>query len=223
MFDKIEKEYDIKLKPGIVVVRVDGKGFSKLLKPYRPYDRDHAEAMIISAMETSKIMGNFILAYTQSDEISFVMACLGQAEPWFDNRVQKITSVLASSVSSHYSVLMTYAKEQPIITQFDARAFVVDDVQNLIKYLRLRISNSVNNSTSSMYRHVVGNKNISLNSMSAELIKLDVDINESFRHGTIIIRHHREFTRINPMDIRSELSNFIIQLFEMKMLKKEFK
>lgn len=223
MFDKEEKKYDIKIPPkSIVVIRADGKSFSKMLRPFRPYDQEHSEAMIIAAIETCKIMMNVMFCYVQSDEVSFVLCDdFGDAQPWFDNRLQKLVSVSASSVASNYSVLMTHYKKQPMIASFDAKAFSVDSIKELVKYIRLRITNSVNNSTVSLYKYSIGNpERKPLSALSSAIASNDIEVPDTFRHGTLLVNYNRSWTRLSPANIKSELSPFIFNLFEKKHVEK---
>lgn len=82
-----------------MIIRLDGKAFHSFTKGFkRPYD----EVLINSMWETAKYLCENIqgckIAYVQSDEISLFINNYESidTEPWFNNNIQKITSVSAS-------------------------------------------------------------------------------------------------------------------------------
>ena len=60
-----------------IVVRVDGRGFSKLCKKYefeKPNEKRGIDLMNASATEVVKALVDVVLAYGQSDDYSFVFS-----------------------------------------------------------------------------------------------------------------------------------------------------
>lgn len=119
-------------------VRVDGKAFHTWTKqePLRlargvglPFHTNIHGAMTYATTETAKQMQGFKLAYTQSDESTFMMADFDtvETEGWFGYRVNKIVSITASLFTYHFNYFMQqecgYENLKPAI--FDARAFVI--------------------------------------------------------------------------------------------------
>jgi len=118
-----------RLEKGVVILRVDGKAFhtwTKQIKARKPFDYTVQLAMLDATKETAKHMQGFKLAYTQSDEATFMLANLGEKEAgWFDYKLAKLTSV-TSSLFTYYFNRSFLSEESmwdfpPAI--FDARAF----------------------------------------------------------------------------------------------------
>lgn len=90
-----------------VVIRVDGRGFSRWTKGLRrPYDARLSRLMIETTRflvkETSALIG-----YTQSDEISLVlMASSHDQELWFGSKKQKATSISAALTTMFFNRLL---------------------------------------------------------------------------------------------------------------------
>ena len=114
-----------------VVVRLDGRSFSKFTKGMkRPFDKDFRQAMV----EVTKYLveqTNAKIGYTQSDEISLVLHVDNlEGSIMFDGRVQKIASNFASMASVKF--LMEMQKRFPekvdgtkTLPTFDARVFAL--------------------------------------------------------------------------------------------------
>lgn len=114
-----------------LVIRVDGRAFHTFLRgAVRPFDQDVIDAMVHAAKTVAADMQGFKLAYTQSDECTFVLTDYDTltTQGWFDYRLSKVITIAASSFTAafnhHYG---SYA------AVFDGRAFTVpvDDVPNV--------------------------------------------------------------------------------------------
>lgn len=82
-----------------IIVRCDGRSFSRLCRKLkRPYSPRMQDAMIETMFYVVTEMAGCCFAYTQSDEITFVLRNDQSldSEPWYGNRIQKIASVTAS-------------------------------------------------------------------------------------------------------------------------------
>lgn len=147
------------------IVRVDGKAFhtfTRRLKedidPTVKYHFSHRfhKVMMGVANWLCHGMQGATLAYTQSDEISILLKDweTHDTQPWFDGKVQKITSISAGMASAYFQHSwqwefgndspFTYIQELPV---FDARVFNVPfaDVDNyFIWRQRDAIRNSIN-------------------------------------------------------------------------------
>jgi len=131
-----------------VIVRCDGKGFSKWtkkLKLQKPFDNRMCDAMMHTIWEVGSKIEGCVFAYTQSDEMTFVL-CNDQSnesEPWFGNRVQKIASVVSSMVTAHFG-----GKMSGPLAYFDTRVFGVPTWQEAINCLVWRQNDATKNSVS---------------------------------------------------------------------------
>ena len=112
------------------VVRVDGRGFSKLTERAfeKPFDVRFRDLM----HETARaLVDDFqaVCAYVQSDEISLVFA-----PDWglFDRRVEKLVSLTASLAGATFSLGLGE------VIQFDSRLWVGASVDAVVDYMRWR-------------------------------------------------------------------------------------
>lgn len=137
------------------VIRVDGRCFHTLLKKAKkPFDYYFVATMDIVAQEMCKNIGNAVLAYTQSDEISIVLQDFKThaTEPWFGGVVQKQTSI-AASLATYYFNHNGYGE----MGLFDARVYSISSKTEVMNYLLWRqkdaIRNSVSMAAQSMFSH----------------------------------------------------------------------
>ena len=135
-----------------VIVRVDGKKFSrftKVQKCEKPFDKCLTNAMQQAMIKTAKSIEGCVFGYTQSDEMTFVILNDQslESQPWFGNRVQKICSVVASTVTAHFnSTYFPYGFEYPAL--FDARVFSVPNLCEAANALVWRQNDATKNSIS---------------------------------------------------------------------------
>ena len=116
-----------------IVVRLDGRGFTKLTKTgdafEKPFDERFKEGMVITADALMNCGFDMPLAYTQSDEISVVISPNCSA---FGRRSQKLTTVLSGQASATMSLFL----ERPCV--FDARALLLPTSETVGHYLQWR-------------------------------------------------------------------------------------
>jgi tRNA(His) guanylyltransferase len=124
-----------------VVVRVDGKGFTKFTAEHgyeKPNDIRGLSLMTACAIEVVKSIPGFILAYGQSDEYSFV---LHKASQLYNRRGEKIISTVVSQFSSAFVYLWPrFFPETRLLRPpgFDSRAVLYPNEDILMDYLRWR-------------------------------------------------------------------------------------
>lgn len=132
-------ESNRRLAKGAVIIRVDGKAFhswTDRIKANRPFDRAVIESMIYAMEQTVKEMQGFRLAYTQSDECTFLLTNLDEAqEMWFGGKQDKLISITASTFTIHFNDMIRGLKTEADYTKpalFDARAhnIPVEDAAN---------------------------------------------------------------------------------------------
>ena len=127
-----ESREENRLMPRVpIIVRLDGRGFSKFCKGMKkPFDDDFREAMI----EVTKHLveeTNAKIGYTQSDEISLILYSDNHetGTTIFDGRVQKMSSVFASIASTKFLMEMLKRFPEKVsdnkYPQFDCRVFSV--------------------------------------------------------------------------------------------------
>ena len=115
-----------------VVVRLDGRSFSALtraLELEKPFDREFCDHIVATARHVLACGFRTVYGYTQSDEISVVLARHDDA---FGRRLQKTVSVLAGEASATLSLALGTR------AVFDARVLVFDGLDAVVDYLRWR-------------------------------------------------------------------------------------
>lgn len=153
-----EGQYRFKLAPrSFVVVRLDGKAFHTYTKNFeRPWDDRLVNTIQSTCRHLCETMSGAVLGYSQSDEISIVMApgVKLTSEPWFDNNLQKIVSVSASICTSFFNKTMRCSFPigfEPDDANFDSRAFVLPE-DEVVNYLIWRQQDCTRNSVSMLAR-----------------------------------------------------------------------
>ena len=151
-----------------VVIRVDGRAFHSFTKGLnRPFDNVFQTAMIETMEAMCEQIQNCIFAYTQSDEITFILKDWKElnTSAWFDYRTDKLCSISASlatyyfnkffkfnatriinnsSATDEYALTLIHCLDK--IAIFDARCFNIpkEEVTNLIYWRQLdAIRNSI--------------------------------------------------------------------------------
>lgn len=169
---RYEDSYRIKLPRRVPkVLRIDGRAFHTYLRnAKKPYDTQVMECMVHAASEVLKDIGGIArFAYVQSDECSIVIndALDINTQPWFDNNLQKVSSVSASIFSCAFN---SNVATLPILSDvdgwavFDARFFIVPDPQEVVNCMIWRQQDATRNSIEqygrSMFSHAeMQNKN----------------------------------------------------------------
>ena len=135
-----EQSFDVKEDAPYLIVRLDGKGFSKFTKENyaKPFDYNFLEQMIKT---TKYLMSNsgydVIAAYTQSDEISLVIKG-GEKLP-YQGKTRKLLSILAGMASA------VFTKESGHLAVFDARYRTANTLEEIVDYVNWRSSDSIRN------------------------------------------------------------------------------
>ena len=144
-----------------VLIMCDGHCFSHYVKKkYKlPFDPAFMDKMNTAAIEAAKNIQGFILAYTQSDEISFLIH-RREGSPFFDYRLQKMVSLVASWVSTAFmaevykDIARTPASSEDISEMisevkhlvFDGRAFNLPTDNEAFSWFLWRQNDCVRNS-----------------------------------------------------------------------------
>jgi tRNA(His) 5'-end guanylyltransferase len=225
--DRIKLYYEDRFKTylmrrAITIIRLDGKGFSKYTNSLdKPFDEGFSEDMIATAGYLCENIQGAKFAYTQSDEISIVMTDFDtlETDAWYDNNVQKITSIAASLATAKFNQLRmaracfddVIKEDAPIykddiedfkLATFDARVFQVPTVDEMINTMIWRQQDATRNSVSmAAYAHFgdkkTKNKN---NSEKQEMLFQEKGINWNdyavkFKRGTVVKKEKVEMER----------------------------
>jgi len=174
------------------IIRVDGNNFhhvAKELKLKKPFDERFHELMVQTAKEYMKNIGfNVILAYTFSDEISYLYL----TDVPFNGRIEKLLTITTSYTASILTnKLHEYGYKKLI--GFDGRIVKVNSIKEIIDYLTWRSSHSYRNFLNSYAQayihedltHMKGSEIIK------RLLMLGIDVNSVScweKFGTLIIK-----------------------------------
>lgn len=153
------------LPKGAMFVRVDGKAFhtwTKKISAARPFDRIVHQCMSYATRKTAREIQGFSLAYTQSDEATFMFHNLEpESRAWFDGKVSKLVSVTASLFTYHFNnyygdFVLTHGYPR-VPAFFDSRAFSVpvEDAANVFVW---REQDWRRNSVQMLGQHYIGHK-----------------------------------------------------------------
>jgi tRNA(His) guanylyltransferase len=129
---RYERAYNYALTPrSCLFVRVDGKAFHTFTRGCdKPFDQKLIDSMVEAAQETAKEMMGFKLAYTQSDECTFMLTDFDthDTEGWFNYELNKVVSISASCYTAAFN--RAYGSTHAM---FDSRAFIVplEDAPNV--------------------------------------------------------------------------------------------
>lgn len=140
-------ESNRRLANGAVIIRVDGKAFhtwTKQIDANKPFDEAVIASMQWATRAVAENMQGFKLAYTQSDESTFLLTNTGEKEQqWFGGKTDKLISVTASMFTyffnqefNHWSMKKGYSN---VPAFFDARVFniPVEDAANCFYWRQL--------------------------------------------------------------------------------------
>ena len=126
-----------------IVIRCDGRRFSKLKENGNfnlPYDKGFHEKMV---KITDKALSSLFcagMAYTISDEISFV---LPREFNMYNRRIEKLLSVVAGYLSGEGSLEFYELGLAPV--SFDAKIFEFDSIAGVLEYLDERKNSGFRN------------------------------------------------------------------------------
>lgn len=140
---KYEESWDFKIPPHMsVVIRVDGKNFSKLTSHLlKPFDNVFHSIMDTTAVDVAKEIDGCKLVYTQSDEATFILNNVDNQTLYFNGRIQKIVSIVAANMSIKF-----YKNFMQFILQYQ------DKVQENIEMYSSNEIEAVNNRISSLWK-----------------------------------------------------------------------
>ncbi|KAH8717557.1 tRNA(His) guanylyltransferase [Beauveria bassiana] len=133
---------DYLLRNTWVVVRVDGRAFTKMCARYgfeKPNDRRALDVMNSAARAVVADLPEIIIAYGVSDEYSFV---LHKSCNLFERRASKLVSTIVSTFTANYvHCWPNFFPDTPLsfpLPTFDGRAVCYPTVQNLRDYMSWR-------------------------------------------------------------------------------------
>ena len=189
-----------------VCVRIDGKTFSSWTKGLtRPYDKRLVDLMVDTTIYLVE-QTNAIIGYTQSDEISLMFYSDDlKSQIFFDSKIQKIVSVLASMTTAYFNSQVPYRIPEKAnrMALFDARAWNVPSIEEATNVFVWREMDATRNSVSMAAQHYFSHKKLQGKSCSQmqDMLMLEKSVNWNdypafFKRGTYVRREKiiRKFT-----------------------------
>lgn len=148
-------------KKSFYIARIDGRAFHSFTKHLdKPFDRNLISSFVKSMKDVSDQIQGFILAYHQSDEVSFLFTDtqFENSQIWFDGKINKINSITASLFTYYFNYYFFSEYNRPSMTPaiFDCRVFSIprEDLPNYFVWRQLDYHrNSVNMFASSIFSH----------------------------------------------------------------------
>ena len=169
------------------IIRIDGKGFSKLTKKYfeKPYDvffETVMQEMTKYILEKSGL--KILFGYVQSDEVSFVV---NYSDDSYSRKERKILSIIPSLASSFFT------QKTGHICSFDSRIILMDNIDEIKEYINWRIQDCERNCINNYAYSIVDNpkklEGLSTPKKLALFKEKDFDystINKHEKYGSII-------------------------------------
>ncbi len=175
-----EKTNDYTLNPNMYyMIRLDGKNFSKMVKRWKlnkPFDEKFNIAMCDASKSIFDLLPNVECIWTGSDEISIFFIDKNPEFPFFEGRIQKIISLVASKVSIMFN--MSLLKQNIIninsdnLAIFDARIMQFPNINEVINYFLFRQRDCIRNSISGYAQTYFSNKELSSINSEEKIKKL---------------------------------------------------
>ncbi len=185
-----------------ICVRIDGRSFSSYTRPLqRPFDERLSQLMIEVTRFVTQQSGALV-GYTQSDEISLVLhSDRLDREVFFNGKVQKLCSVLASMTTARFHALNTIEElEGQPLAMFDARVWAVPDLEEAANVLLWRELDATRNSIEMAGRACFSQQELhkkNTDQIRSMLLEKDVDWSKYpsfFKRGTYVLQQKFERT-----------------------------
>jgi tRNA(His) 5'-end guanylyltransferase len=146
-----------------VMIRLDGKAFHTFTRGLqRPFDKRLTDLMVDTTTflveETNAIVG-----YTQSDEISLILFTEDpKSQLFFDGRIQKLTSVIASMCTAYFNRNLPAALPEKAdkFAHFDCRVWNVPSKVEAVNALVWRELDATKNAISMAAQHYFSHKEL---------------------------------------------------------------
>lgn len=183
------------------IIRLDGKAFHTFTRGMkRPYDQDFMELMDKTALALCAEVAGAKFAYVQSDEISILLTDFDKqdTQAWFDNNIQKITSVSASMAAAYFNHSSILGNPTRRLAFFDARVFTINDPVEVQNYFIWRQKDAERNSLQMVAQNLYSQKELR-GKKSAELHELIYEKNDNWNNYPTGFKRGRVCRRANGL------------------------
>lgn len=136
-----ETGHNLSVLPGLhIVVRIDGRGFTRLTRerhPFKaPFDERFRDLMLETLRHLMDCGFRALYGYTQSDEMSVL---LHLEETAFARKERKLLSILAGEASARFSLSLGD------VAAFDSRLSLLPSREFVVDYFRWRMEDAARN------------------------------------------------------------------------------
>lgn len=207
------------------IIRVDGKAFSNYTKGLkRPFDAGLIEDMNKTTEYLCQNIQGAKFGFCQSDEISILVTDYDDisTHAWFDNNLQKMTSIAASLATAKFNELRNLRRlknlaivdeetmrpsfnwtelENTKLAMFDARVFQIPYEEEVINYFLWRQADATRNSISSVAQSLYSPKELhgkKTDEMQEMIFQKGINWNDYSpreKRGGLIRKIERKFVR----------------------------
>lgn len=203
-----------------VIIRIDGKAFHTLTRSLeKPFDNNLITCMINTGKYLLNNVCNCKMVYIQSDEISLLLDDREreETEAFFDNKIQKLTSVTASMATYSFN---KYARK--LIKKegmFDSRIFILPD-NEIPNYFLWRIRDWERNSVHMLSRAYFSQKQLNKkkkNDMIDMLFDKGIQwskLKPHLKNGMILIKKDRKIKAVSRKFNYKTLKKFIEEVYQ---------
>lgn len=144
-----------------VFVRLDGKAFHTWTKNFKkPFDKNLSNMFAFATKETCSEIGQVLCAYSQSDEVTFLLSGWNNPDSqiWFGGKIQKIVSVISSIFTAKFNSQCNFytASLWNSMAFFDARVWnvPVNEIENVFIWRQMDARrNSISGLAQSLFSH----------------------------------------------------------------------
>lgn len=212
---------DNRLMPNVpVLVMVDGRGFSKLIKNHfnKPFDDDFISIMNDVAKTLCENVQGVKCAYVQSDEISLLLDDSVEGDLFFGGRLCKMLSIIPSIATARFQQLMIgldVAKEDNDIMgviinsplyQFDCKVWTVPNKNDAYAWFLYRQIDCVKNSKQQTTQTYCSHKSLLNKDADEQIIFLkeqkgidwNTDYDDGKKYGRFIVKRPLTQTKYIP-------------------------
>lgn len=203
-----------------VIIRIDGKAFHTLTRSLKkPFDDNFITCMVNTGKYLLNNVCNCKMVYIQSDEISLLLDDREreETEAFFDNKIQKLTSVTASMATYSFN---KYARK--LIKKegmFDSRIFILPD-NEIPNYFLWRIRDWERNSVHMLSRAYFSQKQLNKkkkNDMIDMLFDKGIQwskLKPHLKNGMILIKKDRKIKAVSRKFNYKTLKKFIEEVYQ---------
>ena len=244
------EEHQVCLMDTFIVLRIDGKGFSKFSNLHnfeKPNDLKALCVMNEAAKEVCKNFNDIFLAYGQSDEYSFV---LKKKSNLYKRRKDKIISVIVSLFTSAYyfNFEKLFLKKPEIFPIFDCRIICYPNFKTMWDYFCWRqVDCHINNLYNTCFWKLIQEKNknnkeaekilkFTLSDFKNEMLFKEFGINYAkieavFRKGSLFVRKKvvdlKKIEKMKNLEgkikkISSPRKKIVYELLHVDLIQKDF-